>query len=162
MRGAPPKGVRTMGPLHLQRGLPMQGTHIIETSDGIHHSNHSNHASHHSNPRMISQVSSRYYSDIIIYYSDIIGLPKKDKKQSIKNKVFTLIFWVCGFVTLCFLSGFSLISHELLDKTYIYAHHQNGLIEEIKIMCFICRFGVYFSRNHRKCSQNGEDGNLKI
>ena len=27
-------------------------------------------------------------------------------------------------------------------------------------MCFICRIGVYFSRNHRKCSQNGEDGNL--
>ena len=49
---------------------------------------------------------------------------------------------VCRFVRF---SGFSLISHELLDKTYIYAHHQNGLNEEIKIMCFICRFNVYFS-----------------
>ena len=44
----------------------------------------------------------------------------------------------------------------------IYAHHQNELNEEIKVMCFICRFNVYFSRNQRKCSQNGEDQNLKI
>ena len=29
-------------------------------------------------------------------------------------------------------------------------------------MCFICRFNVYFSRNQRKCSQNGEDENLKF
>ena len=29
------------------------------------------------------------------------------------------------------------------------------------MMCFICRFNVYFSRNQRKCSQNGEDGNFK-
>ena len=28
-------------------------------------------------------------------------------------------------------------------------------------MCFICRLNVYFSRNQRKFSQNGEDGNLK-
>ena len=28
-------------------------------------------------------------------------------------------------------------------------------------MCFICRFNVYFSRNQRKCWQNGEDENLK-
>ena len=66
---------------------------------------------------------------------------------------------VCRFVRF---SGFSNISHELLDETYIYAHHQNGLNEEIKIMCFICRFNVYFSRNQRKCSQNGEDKNLKF
>ena len=66
---------------------------------------------------------------------------------------------VCRFVRF---SGFSLISHELLDETYIYAHHQNGLNEEIKIMCFICRFNVYISRNQRKCSQNGEDENLKF
>ena len=29
-------------------------------------------------------------------------------------------------------------------------------------MRFICRFNVYFSRNQRKCSQNGEDENLKF
>ena len=29
-------------------------------------------------------------------------------------------------------------------------------------MCFICRFNVYFSRNQRNCSQNGEDENLKF
>ena len=72
------------------------------------------------------------------------------------------LVWVCGFVRLSVFSGCSLISHELLDKTYIYAHHQNELNEGIKIMCFICRFSVYFSRNQRKCSQNGEDANLKI
>ena len=66
---------------------------------------------------------------------------------------------VCRFVRF---SGFSLISHELLDVTYIYAHYQNGLNEDIKIMCFICRFNVYFSRNQRKYSQNGEDENLKF
>ena len=50
-----------------------------------------------------------------------------------------------------------------IDEAYIsYAHHQNGLNEDIKIMCFICRFNVYFSRNQRKCSQNGEDENLKF
>ena len=58
--------------------------------------------------------------------------------------------------------GCSLISHELLDKTYTYAHHQNRLNEEIKIMCFICRFNGYFSRNQRKFSQKGEDENLKF
>ena len=66
---------------------------------------------------------------------------------------------VCRYVRF---SGFSLKSHELLDETYIYAHHQNGLNEEIKIMCFICRVNVYFLRNQRKCSQNGEDENLKF
>ena len=60
------------------------------------------------------------------------------------------------------LVGCSLISHELLDESYIYAYHQNELNEEIKIMRFICRFNVYFSRNQRKCSQNGVDENLKI
>ena len=81
--------------------------------------------------------------------------------------VFTLIFWVCGFVRLSFcpffrIFGYSLIFHELLDKTYIYAHHQNKLNKWIKMMCFIDRFSVYFSRNQRKCSQNGEDGNFKM
>ena len=66
---------------------------------------------------------------------------------------------VCPFFRIF---GRSLISHELLNKTYIYAHHQNGLNEEIKIMCFICRFNVYFSRNQGKCSQNGEDENLNL
>ena len=108
----------------------------------------------------------------------IIGPPKQDRKQSIKTKtigpsVFTLIFfrmWVCRFVRVL---GSSLISHELLDKTYIYtylylynvyANHQNELKEGIKMMflSFICRFNVYFSSNQRKCSQNGEEGNLKI
>ena len=118
----------------------------------------------------------RYHvSDQPIQDRLLIGPPKKDRKQSIKNKtigpsVFTYIFLdlsVCGFVTL-WLCGFirnfgcSLISQELLDKTYMYAHHQNELNEGIKMMCFICRFKVYFSRNQRKCLQNGEDGNLKI
>ena len=38
-------------------------------------------------------------------------------------------------------------------------HHQHELNEEIKIMCFICCFNVYFSRNVRKMVK---DGNLKI
>ena len=74
---------------------------------------------------------------------------------------------VCWFVgsSVCqffWIFGSSLISHELLDKSYIYAYHQNELNEEIKIMRFICRFNVYFSRNQRKCLQNGVDENLKI
>ena len=98
--------------------------------------------------------------------------PKKDRKQSIKNKNSRSLSFhfdflglsacpmsVCGFVRIF---GCSLISHEVVDKTYICAHHQNELNEEIKMMCFICRFNVYFSRNQRKCSQNGEDGILKI
>ena len=44
----------------------------------------------------------------------------------------------------------------------MYAHHQNDLDEGIKIMCFICCFNLHFSRNWRKCSQNGKDENLKI
>ena len=96
---------------------------------------------------------------------------------TIGPSVFTLIFWVCPFVALWFrpfirlsvspfvrffrIFGCSLISHELLHKTYIYAHHQNELNQGIKMMCFIFRFSVYFSCNHQKCSQNGEDGNLK-
>ena len=90
---------------------------------------------------------------------------KHKKTKTIGPSLFTLIYFpdvglsVCPFfrIFVC-----SLISHELLDKTYIYAYHQNGLNEEIKIMCFICRFNVYFSHNHRKCSQNGEDENLKF
>ena len=95
----------------------------------------------------------------------LIGPPKQDRKQSIKNKnnrslsFHFDLFSGCRFIGF---SGFSLISQELLDETYIYAHHQNGLNEEIRIMCFICRFNVYFSRNQRKCSQNGEDENLKF
>ena len=63
----------------------------------------------------------------------LVGPPKKDRKQSIKKtktigtSVFTLIFWVCPFVVLSVFSGFSgcsLISHELLDKTYIYQYAQ--------------------------------------
>ena len=87
------------------------------------------------------------------------------KTKTIGLSVFTLIYFLdVGLSVFRFVrfSGFSLISHELLDKTYIYAHHQNGLNEEIKIMCFICRFNVYFSRNQRKCSQNGEDENFKF
>ena len=30
------------------------------------------------------------------------------------------------------------------------------------MMCFIRRFNVYFLRNQRKCSQNGEGKNLKF
>ena len=92
-------------------------------------------------------------------------------KQSMKNKnnrslcIHFDFFRIWGrlFVRIF---GCSLISHELLDKTYNYiyqyAHHQNELNEEIKIMCFISRFNLYFSRNQRKCSQNGEGENLKI
>ena len=74
------------------------------------------------------------------------------------------LVWVRPFVALsvCPFFGCSLISHELLNKTYIYAHQQNELNEGIKMMCSICRFSVYFSRNYRKCSQNGEDGNSKM
>ena len=98
----------------------------------------------------------------------LIGPLKKDRKQSIKNNrslSFHFDFLglsVYGFVRFFRIFGCSLISHELLGKTYIYAHHQNELNEGIKMMCFIWRFSVYFSRNQRKCSQNGEDGNLKI
>ena len=58
-----------------------------------------------------------------------VGPPKKDRKQSIKNRnnrslSFHFDFLglpVCGFVTLAFVrfSGCPLISHELLDKTYM-------------------------------------------
>ena len=60
-------------------------------------------------------------------------------------------------------SGFSDVPLYLTNYSikHIYAHHQNELNEEIKIMCFICRFNVNFSRNQRKGSQNGEDENLK-
>ena len=44
----------------------------------------------------------------------------------------------------------------------MHARHQNEYNEGINIMRFICRFNVYFARNQRKCSQNGEDGNLKF
>ena len=67
--------------------------------------------------------------------------------------------WGC-FSLFVRIFGCSLISHELLDETYIHVYHQKELNEEIKMMCFICRFKVYFSRNQRKCSQNDE--NLKI
>ena len=104
----------------------------------------------------------------------IIGPPKKDRKQSIKTKTnrslsfhFDLFSgsWFVGLFVCPFfwIFGCCLTSHELLDKkSYIYAYHQNELNEEIKIMRFICRFNVYFSRNQRKCSQNGVDENLKI
>ena len=107
-----------------------------------------------------------------------IGPPKKDRKQSIKNKnnrspsfhfdflglsvCGFVVLWLCPFFCFFWIFGCSLISHELLDKTYIYAHHQNELNEGIKVMYFICRFSVYFSLNQRKCSQNGEDGNIEI
>ena len=75
----------------------------------------------------------------------IVEPPKQDRKQSIKNKndrslsFHFDLFSGCPFVRF---SGCSLISPELLDKTYIIicAHRQNGLNEEIKIMCFICCF----------------------
>ena len=91
----------------------------------------------------------------------VIG-PPKHKKQNKRSLSFHFdLFSGCRFVRF---SGFSLISHELLDKTCIYAHHQNGLNEEIKIMCFICRFNECFSRNQRKkkCSQNVEDESFKF
>ena len=83
---------------------------------------------------------------------DDIGPPKQDRKQGIKTKticpsVFTLIYFPDVGLSVCPFFGCSLISHELLDKTYIYAHHQNGLNEEIKIICFICRSNVYFLHN---------------
>ena len=90
---------------------------------------------------------------------------KAYKTKTIGPSVFTLIYFPDVGLSVCpsfLIFGCSLISHELLNKTYIYAHHQNGLNEGIKIMCFICRFNVYFSRNRRKCSQNGEDENFKF
>ena len=91
-----------------------------------------------------------------VHCSSALGLfiepPKQDRKQSIKKtktigpSVFTLIYFPDVGLSVFHDLGCSLISHELLDKIYIYAHHQNGLNEEIKIMCFICRFNVYFSR----------------
>ena len=50
---------------------------------------------------------------------------------------------VCQFVRV---SGFSLISHDLLDKTYIYiyAHHQNGLNEELSL-CALFVVSTYIS-----------------
>ena len=98
----------------------------------------------------------------------IIGPPKKDRKPSIKNKDNSSLSFhfdflglsVCGFVRL---SGFSDVPLYLTNYSIklIYAHLRE-LNEGIKMMCFICRFSVYFSRNQRKCSQNGEDENLKI
>ena len=84
----------------------------------------------------------------------VIGSPKKDRKQSIKNNrslCFHFDFfldvglWGCGFVRIF---GCSLISHELLDKTYIfiiYAHHQNELNEEIKMVSLFV-LSTYISR----------------
>ena len=92
----------------------------------------------------------------------ILVLPNTAGKKELYGSNTCLGLWLCDFVRFFRIFGCSLISHELLDKTYVYAHHQNQLNEGIKMMCFICRIGVYFSRNHRKCSQNGEDGNLKI
>ena len=105
-----------------------------------------------------------------------IGPPKKDRKQSIKNKnnrslSFHFDFLglsVCGFVVLWlrpFFSGFSDVPLYLTNYSIklIYMHIiRKTLNEGIKMMCFIYRFSVYFSRNQRKCSQNGEDENLKI
>ena len=90
-----------------------------------------------------------------------------DRQRKIKNKnnrslsfhFDFLALSVCGFVRIF---GCSRISQELLDKAYMYAHHQNELNKRIKMMCFICRFNVCFSRNQRKCSHSGQDGNLKI
>ena len=96
---------------------------------------------------------------------------KAKKTKTIGPSVFTLIFWVCPFVALWFspfvrlyvFSGFSDVPLYLTSYSIklIYAYHQYELNEGIKMICFICRFSVYFSRNHRKCSQNGKDGNSK-
>ena len=62
--------------------------------------------------------------------------------------------WVCSDVPL-YLKNYS------IKLIYIHiAHPQYELNEGIKRMCFACRFNVIFSRNQRKCSQNGKDGNL--
>ena len=69
---------------------------------------------------------------IINIISQIIGPPKQDRIQSIKNKnnrslsFHFDLFSGCRFVRF---SRFSLTSHQLLDKTYIYAHYQNGFNE---------------------------------
>ena len=83
--------------------------------------------------------------------------------------VFTLIYFPDVGLRGCYvgLSGFSdaplyLTIYSIKLIYIMYAHHQNELNEGIKMVCFICCFNVYFSRNQRKCSQNDEDGKLKI
>ena len=111
---------------------------------------------------------------LMIVVVHVIEPPKKDRKRSMKNKnknnrslSFHFDFFrmsVCGDVCL---SGYSdvplYLTNYSLELIYMHiSHHENDLNEGIKMMCFICRFNVYFSRNQRKCSQNGEDGSLKV
>ena len=79
----------------------------------------------------------------------LIGPPKQDRKQSIKNKnnrslsFHFDLFSGCWFVRF---SGFSLISHELLDKTYIYMHIiRTGSMRRLKL-CALFVVLMYISR----------------
>ena len=71
---------------------------------------------------------------------------------------------VCWFVRLSVFQDFCLyLTNYSIKLIYMHiAHHQNGFNEEIKIMCFICRFNVYFSRNQRKCSQMAKTKTLNF
>ena len=97
-----------------------------------------------------------------------IGPPKQDKKQSIKNKNIRSLsfhfdlFSGCPFVRLSVFPDFRLyLTNYSIKRIYICSSSERAH-EEIKIMCFICRFNVYLSRNQRKCSQNGEDENFQF
>ena len=102
----------------------------------------------------------------VLILLSFIGPPKQDRKQSIKNKnnrslsFHFDLFSGCPFIGLSVFPDFRMFAY--ISRITRYAHHQNGLNEEIKIKYFICRFNAYFSRNQRKCSQNGEDENLKF
>ena len=51
--------------------------------------------------------------------------------------------------------------HCIYSIKLVSAYHQIELNEGIKIICFVCHFNVYFSRNWRKCLQNDERRKFK-
>ena len=104
---------------------------------------------------MCAIVDTMYNIDIMYIYivqCIYIGPPKQDRKQSIKNKnnkslsFHFDLFSGCWFVRLSFflIFGFSLISHELLDKTYIYIHIiRTGSMRRLKL-CALLSFQRMF------------------
>ena len=81
------------------------------------------------------------------YYWSAKARQKATNKKNKNNmsSVFTLLFFR--------MFGCSLISQELLNKTYIFVHHQTEIIElnqRINMMCFICHFNVQ-SHRHQIC-----------
>ena len=106
---------------------------------------------------MCAIVDTMYNVDIMYIYivqCIYIGPPKQDRKQSIKTKtigpsVFTLIYFLDVGLSVCpffLIFGFSLISHELLDKTYIYMHIiRTGSMRRLKL-CALFVVSTYVSR----------------